>query len=156
MKDPQCKSMRRCAHCGHAFSVNPRLGRRHRYCAKPECQGVRRNANRRRWLKRNGGRGYYTGPANTERVRRWRDAHPAYWRRETRLRQPKLGAALSKRFAAVLKLVALQDSIDSPLALKIGIISEMTGATLQDSIAREMRRLMLRGHAILRGRRLPA
>jgi hypothetical protein len=40
--------------------------------------------------------------------------------------------------------------IDTHLALKIGIISELSGATLQDTIAKEIRRLMLRGYAILR------
>ena len=40
--------------------------------------------------------------------------------------------------------------IDTHLALKIGVISELSGATLQDTIAKEIRRLMLRGYAILR------
>ncbi len=40
--------------------------------------------------------------------------------------------------------------IDTHLALTIGIISDLTGATLQDTIAKEIRRLMLRGYAILR------
>jgi len=42
--------------------------------------------------------------------------------------------------------------IDTHLALKIGIISHLSGATLQDTIAKEMRRLTLLGHAILRGK----
>ena len=53
-----------------------------------------------------------------------------------------------------MRYVALQDTIDTRLALEIGIISQLTGAALQDTIAKEIRRLMLRGYAILR--RTPA
>lgn len=144
---------RRCAHCGHHFHINPRVGRRHRFCTKPECVRVSRARARRRWLKKNGGRKYFKGGENTERVRAWRKRNPHYWRRETRVRNLKRnGFRLSKRLAAALRFVALQDSIDANLALKIGIISELSGAALQDSIAKELRRLILRGHAILRGK----
>jgi hypothetical protein len=142
---------RRCAHCGHRFPINPRVGSRHRYCANPACARVSRATARRRWLKKNGGKKYFEGHENTERVRTWRDQHPKYWRRDGRVqrsRRKKFG--LSKSLSAALRYVALQDMIDTHLALKIGIISELTGATLQDTIAKEIRRLMLRGYAILR------
>lgn len=154
MKNPHRKSTRCCAHCGQAFTINPRLGRRHRFCAKPACQRVRRALNQRRWLKRNGGRGYYAGQANADRVRHWRKSHPGYWRRGRRPVRAQLGAVASKRLAAAVKLVALQNSIDANLALKIGLISEVTGTALQDSIAKHLRELILRGYAILRGRKL--
>lgn len=41
--------------------------------------------------------------------------------------------------------------IDARLALEIGIISEISGAALQDTIAKEIDRLTMRGYAILRG-----
>jgi hypothetical protein len=154
MKNPHRKSTRCCAQCGQAFSINPRLGRRHRYCAKLACQRVRRAANLRRWLKRNGGRSYYRGQANGDRVRHWRAAHPGYWRRGRHAKAAKFGAVASKRLAAAARLVALQNSIDADLALKIGLISELMGTALQDSIAKHLRRLILRGYAILRGRKL--
>lgn len=154
MKNPHRKSTRCCAHCGQTFHINPRLGRRHRYCAKPACQRVRRAGNLRRWLKRNGGRSYYRGQENGDRVRHWRAAHPGYWRRGRHPKAVKFGAVASKRLAAAAKLVALQNSIDADLALKIGLISELMGTALQDSIAKHLRRLILRGYAILRGRKL--
>lgn len=142
-----------CAHCGHRFHINPRVGRRHRFCAKPECRRISRAKARKRWLKKNGGRRYFDGDDNAERVRSWRKRNPGYWRRESRAQAAKPKKfTLTKRLAAALRFVALQDSIDSDLALKIGIISELCGATLQDTIARELRRLMLRGDAILRGK----
>ena len=94
------------------------------------------------------------GVDNTDRVRTWRDQHPRYWRRKSRIQRSKRnGFVLTKRLSSVLRYVALQDTIDTHLALKIGIISHVSGATLQDTIARELRRLMLRRHAILRGRK---
>lgn len=143
-----------CAHCGHRFHINPRVGHRHRYCAKPECRRISRARARKRWLKKNGGRKYFDGDANADRVRNWRKQNPRYWRREARVQMAKSKQyVLTKRLAAALRFVALQDSIDTHLALKIGMISHLSGATLQDTIAMELRRLMLRGHAILRGKK---
>jgi len=143
---------RRCAHCGHRFIVNPRSARRHRFCRKPDCVQASRASARRRWLRKNGGRKYFEGRDNAERVRLWRRRNPRYWLRESRVKSIREARfRLTKRLAAALRFVALQDSIDTQLALKIGIISHVTGATLQDSIARQLRCLMLRGNAILRG-----
>lgn len=154
MNKHQPKLTKPCAHCGHRFTINPRVGHRHRFCAKPDCTRASRASARKRWLRKNGGRKYFGGKENTDRVRTWRQQHPLYWRRETRVQRSKRnGFVISKQLSAVLRSVALQDTIDTHLALKIGIISHLTGAALQDAIAKELRRLMLRGHAILRGRR---
>jgi hypothetical protein len=153
MKKHQPIQTRCCVHCEQRFNINPRLGARHRYCAKPDCMRASRANARKRWLRKNGGRKYYGGKENTDRVRTWRQQHPRYWRRETRVqRSRRHGFVLTKRLASVLRYVALQDSIDTHLALTIGIISHLSGAALQDTIAKELRRLMLRGHAILRAR----
>lgn len=152
MKKHPTKPTRQCAHCGHRFIVNPRVGRRHRYCAKPECRQASRASARKRWLSKNGGSTYFAGKENADRVRAWREQNPGYWRRATRMQRSKLNSfVLTKRLAAALRYGALQDTIDAHLALKIGMISELTGTALQDTIAKELRRLMLRGHAILRG-----
>ena len=144
---------RRCAHCGLRFSINPRVGRRHRYCAKPTCAEVSQIKARKRWLKKNGGRKYFRGTQNTDRVRTWRKKNPRYWRREGRLQRTRRNDfVLSKSLSSALRYVALQDMIDTHLALKIGIISHLSGATLQDTMAKEIRRLTLLGHAILRGK----
>lgn len=154
MNKHQPKLTKPCAHCGHRFTINPRVGHRHRFCAKPECARASRASARKRWLRKNGGRKYFDGKENTERVRTWRHRHPRYWRRKTRVqRSRRNGFVFTRRLASVLRYVALQDTIDTHLALKIGIISHLSGATLQDTIAKELRRLMLRGHAILRGLR---
>lgn len=154
MKKHHNKTTRPCIHCGHRFNINPRVGSRHRFCAKPDCIRASRASARKRWLRKNGGRRYFGGKENTERVRTWRHRNPRYWRRESRVQRSKRNRfVLTKSLSSVLRYVALQDTIDTHLALKIGIISHVSGATLQDTIAKELRRLMLRGHAILRGKK---
>lgn len=143
---------RNCTHCGTSFAVNPRLGKRHRYCSKSECAKASRRASIKRWLKRNGGRRYFLGQHATDRVREWRQEHPRYWQRAGRKKSHASGRlVVTKELAATLRYVALQNSIDPHLALGIGMISQITGVALQNSIAVEIRRLMLRGYAILRG-----
>lgn len=80
---------------------------------------------------------------NADHVREWRKKNPNYWRRLHPLsRCPAL--------AAVLRDLALQDSIDTHFALVIGLIAHVTNHSLQDTIAFEVRRLILLGYGILR------
>lgn len=141
----QRKVFRRCAHCGRRFLVNPRLGRRHRFCSQPECAHVSHLKSQKKWRRGPKGREYFKGSVNANGVREWRKVHPDYWRKYGRL----AGVVIDEPLAAVLREVALQDSIDTHLALLIGLIAEVSNLALQDAIALEIRRLMLRGHGIL-------
>lgn len=78
-------------------------------------------------------------------MQEWRKSHPGYWRRPGRL----TGIRLDANLASVLRETALQDSIDTRLALLIGLIAHVSNLTLQDTIAFEIRRLILLGHGIL-------
>ena len=143
---------RRCAHCGQRFPINPRLGKRHRFCSQTECAKASRHAARRKWLRKNGGRRYFVGKETADRVRSWRQDHPQYWKRgrlTARARQANF--VLTKALADAVRYVALQDTIDTRFALEIGLISRLSGAALQDTIAKEIHRLIVRGYAILRG-----
>ena len=146
MKDTkQPKVFRRCAQCGRRFAVHPRLGRRHRFCSRPECAHASHLAAQRKWRRSPGGREYFKGGENTYHVGEWRQAHPGYWRRPGRL----AGLAIGARLAAVLRELALQDSIDTHLALLIGLVADRSNLALQDTIAFEIRRLMLLGYGLL-------
>lgn len=141
MKKHHRNQIRRCAHCGQRFVVNPRVGKRHRYCSLPACVKASGVHARKKWLKKNGGRKYFDRSDNTDRVRSWRKQHPLYWRRKTRVRRRRRNDyVITKALAAALRYVGLQDMIDTHLALKIGLISQATGAALQDAIAKEIRR----------------
>lgn len=75
----------------------------------------------------------------------WREAHPGYWRRKAQVGR----YALRGKLADVAREFALQDMIDTHFSLVVGVVSYLTGSALQDTIASEMRRLILRGHGIL-------
>lgn len=142
MKGPQKKKVfRRCAHCGRAFAVEPRVGRRHRFCSRPECAHASHLRAQRKWRRSPAGRDYYRDGESTLRVREWRRAHPGRGRRRDR--------ALPGPLAAVLREFASQDSMDPLLALLIGLVAERTNLAQQDAMAIALRQLILRGHAIL-------
>jgi hypothetical protein len=89
-------------------------------------------------------------------MRAWRKRHPQYWKRTRRHKGVRSGVfRLTRKLKGALRYIALQDTIDKRLALEIGIISRLSGAALQDTIAREMHATMLLGYAILRGQPIP-
>jgi hypothetical protein len=102
--------------------VNPRLGKRHRYCAEPACARASRAAAQKKWLSKNGGKAYFTGEVHADRVRRWREHHPRYWQKEhpAKLTLPP-ETTLPKKLSAALRYVALQETIDTRFALEIGL-----------------------------------
>ncbi len=150
------KPLRSRAYCGRPFVVNPRLGKRHRFCSRQACARASRRAAQQKWIKRSAGMDHFCGWGNVARVQAWREAHPYYWKRTRRHRGVPSGKfRLTRKLAAVLRCAALQDTIVTRLALEIGMISRLSGVALQDAIAMEIRATMLRGYAILRGQRIP-
>jgi hypothetical protein len=148
---------RHCAHCGQCFDVNPRLGKLHRYCSEPACAQASHRASHKKWLKRNGKMTYNTAQDNVDHVRNWRRRNPEYWKRKRPSKRLKnANFVLTDGLSAVLRYVALQDTIDTRLALEIGIISRISGGALQDTIAMEIRRLIVHGNAILRNKPVSA
>ena len=49
--------------------------------AKPGCRKASKADSQRRWLQKPENRDYFRGPEHVQRVQRWREAHPGYWRR---------------------------------------------------------------------------
>jgi len=147
----KARKMRSCGHCGGVFAVDPRLGKRHRFCALPACRRAGHERARVRWLKQNGGKAYHRGRAAIERVKAWRGTHPLYWRRRKTGGSAKpTRSVLAKALTAAIGNDALHETIDMPLALVVGLVSHITKSTLHEAIAKELGRLMLRGHEILR------
>src|SRR5690606_26516139 len=92
-----------------------------------------------------------------ERVRQWRVAHPGYWRQGSQLRLPlqeviSVQAVESSKEKASLVETPLQElSSGQPLVL-MGLIAHLTGAALQEDIARTTRGLRQLAEDILGGR----
>ena len=143
---PRC-----CLNCGRILVPDPRLGNRQQYCSKPACIRVSRRAAQLKWSRKRDNRDHFKGSENVARVREWRLAHPQYWRdRRARARAKKAGLAVDKSLYAVARKLALQDAIDTQFSLLVGLVSQLTGHTLQDAIANHLRRSILEGHGILR------
>lgn len=91
---------------------------------------------RRKWLNKNGGKFYFSRAISLHRVREWRRKHPKYWKKRRKIcKVSSISGVTSKKLSSALRNIALQDTIDSDLAFKIGIISHITGVALQDTIA---------------------
>jgi hypothetical protein len=131
------------------------LGRQ-RYCAKPECRKVSKAASQKRWLAKEENKNYFRGSDNVERVRRWREANPGYWRKKKAKQQDALQetcmvqGVVDERVATQKAAPALQDIFSPQPALIVGLISVLTGHALQEDIAASARIFQSRGEDILR------
>ena len=147
---------RKCRHCSRFFLPDPRTADRQRYCSESPCQHASKLASQRRWLSKNGNGDYFRGPRAVERVQAWRKLHPGYWRKHTP--SSRLGQVVDVQSAN-----PVDSSCNAPRGLPrtlqeecltqdpafVGLISMVTGSTLQEEIATTARQLLLRGRNIL-------
>jgi hypothetical protein len=148
---------RKCRHCHALFRPDVRNLRHQRYCTAEACRKASKTASQRRWLSKPENRDYFRGPANVQRVREWRAAHPGYWRRDKPSKRPALQEHSSaqpsdgNQKTGLLVNPALQDLLAAKSSLLIGLIANLTGTSLQEDIAETGRRLQQLGHDILTG-----
>ena len=146
----------KCLHCKEIHSADYRNRGRQHYCAKPECRQASQAHSQDKWNRKAENKGYFSGKENCERVRQWRQRNPGYWRRkgsggkrplqETCFTQePDKQEVKENR-----DLNALQEICSSQPALLVGLISVVTGYTLQEDIAASTRSFLTRGEDILR------
>jgi hypothetical protein len=133
-------TMIKCLHCHEELLADCRNLGRQRFCHKPDCRRASKASSQRQWRSRPENRDYFRGSDQCERVRRWRQANPDYWRSK---RPPPANALQDTS-------VALQEICIAQPALIIGLIAVVTGLALQDDIAACIRSLLNRGRAILR------
>ena len=80
--DMSSPSSCKCLHCREFFVPCSNNRRTQRYCPKAECRKASKIAAQAKWLNKPQNRCYFRGPENVERVRRWREHHPGYWRKK--------------------------------------------------------------------------
>lgn len=147
---------RKCRCCNHLFVPDPRTADRQRYCSAPDCRQASTAASQHRWLGQNGNGDYFRGPEAVRRVQAWRASHPGYWKRK----QPASAGAQviveqtanpAQSSCNVPRELArtLQDDCLTQDPAFVGLISMVTGSTLQADIAATTRQLLLRGRNIL-------
>jgi hypothetical protein len=147
---------RKCRCCRDFFLPDYRNGHHQIYCSKPECRQASKRASQRRWLCQPANRDYFRGSQNTRRMQEWRQAHPGYWKRP-KAPSDKTQAAPPQPLVAGSPLVTqseqksstLQDVCLADHPAFIGLISMVTGSTLQEDIASTARKLEARGRDIL-------
>ncbi|NIR29015.1 MAG: hypothetical protein GWN84_06810 [Gammaproteobacteria bacterium] len=140
------KRRHKCLHCRELFRPDPRNRHHQRYCSKPECRRASKAASQRRWLGKAANRDYFHGPAHLERVRRWRAAHPGYWRergpRRHALQEDSLAQPVDQQGkSGSLTETPLQELCTGEPLVLMGLIAHLTGAALQEDIARTTRGL---------------
>ena len=152
LRTRKCK----CLHCKDLFRADYRNRTRQKYCSKPDCRRASKIASQRKWVTSIKGNDYFKGPDNVLRVQEWRKANPGYWRRTS----PDSEKALQDSLPSQRDLnqsdrdssgrSALQDICSLQVPLLLGLISHLTGTTLQDNIEESARRMVDLGEDILK------
>lgn len=165
----------KCLHCREVFVPCSNNRGTQRYCSKAECRKASKVAAQAKWLKKPQNRCYFRGPENVERVRRWREHHPGYWRKRIappadplqdlapiELSQIEPVTLNEVRLIAGDFLVnepprpphgALQDLASVQVPLLAGVVSLLVGDALQDRFAVFARQLVDRGKRVLAAER---
>jgi len=152
MKGP---ARRKCLCCKEFYGADHRNLRHQRYCSKPACRKESKAQSQRRWLQRPENENYFRGPENSRRVKEWRKGNPGYWRKKKSSAQTPLQEVCQEQLAANEELKpekrsdALQEVFLMQPAVVVGLISMMTGNSLQEDIAETARVLVRKGHDIL-------
>ena len=96
-----------------------------------------------------------TGRAYSRRVKEWRKRNPGYWRKKESSAQTPLQEVCQEQLAeneelkSEMKSDALQEVFLMQPAVVVGLISMMTGNSLQEDIAETARVLVRKGRDIL-------
>ncbi len=128
------------------------------YCDRSPCRKASKAASQKGWLSKPENSDYFLGPDNIERVQKWRQNNPGYWKRKTNntALQDLLTSQVpenkkdNNRFDVRPQSHALQDLLTTQPAVIIGLISNIIGSALQDDIARTLLRMEQSGQEILR------
>ncbi len=148
----------KCRCCGNHFIPDARNATRQHYCVRPQCRQASKVASRRRWLRKRGNGDHFRGDEEVRRVQRWRVAHPGYWRKsgvpkasQTPVPEPSPSIQESRNVPRGLP-GTLQESYLPQDPMLVGLVSMITGGTLQDDIEEACRNLIARGCEILRSK----
>ena len=144
-----------CRNCEEYYLPDYRNIYHQHYCNKSACRLASKKASQQKWLSSSKGSGYFQGSSNVAHVQQWRKTHPGYWKRKRSTSQSALQddcfsqRTINQSDRDDLRNTALQDICSSQLPLLLGVISVLTGTTLQDEIARTTYRFIDLGYDIM-------
>ncbi len=148
---------KKCRHCRRLFVPDRRNREKQDYCEKTPCRKASKAASQKKWLSKPENKNYFRGPDNIERVQKWRENTPEYWKRTNRSTalqdhltpQPTENKEDNDQIDAQPQIHALQDLLMAQSPVIIGLISNLTGSALQDDIANTLLRMQQSGQEIL-------
>jgi hypothetical protein len=152
MKGP---ARRKCFSCKEFYRPDRRNLRHQRYCSKPTCRKESKAQSQRCWQQRPENQNYFRGPENSRRVKEWRKRNPGYWRKSEPAVQLPLQEVCQEQVAenegvnSEKASDALQEVLLMQPAVVVGLISMMTGNSLQEDIVATARVLIRKGQVIL-------
>lgn len=146
----------KCRCCKKFFTPDYRNVSRQHYCSAPACRQASKAESQRRWLRKPDNRDYFRDPGHVARVQQWRKRNPGYWKKAKPVSQstqavgpqalnPEQSSCNAKRTPPG----ALQDSCLTEHPAFLGLISLVTGSTLQEDIASTARQVLIRGKTLL-------
>lgn len=147
----------KCLHCKVFFDPEARSAGRQKFCSAQPCRAASKARSQRRWTSQPANRDYFRGPAQVERVRAWRKAHPGQVKASPPRGSIVLQDSLSPQPAPVEAFptqdisgpaTLLQDSCDQK-ALLIGLVSHLSDSPLQETIESSIRLLISKGRDVL-------
>ena len=147
---------RKCRVCKEYYFPDFRNVRHQKTCSKAECRTARCAASQRKWSRKPENRDYWKGANHVKRVQLWRKQNPGYRAQTKPRKRPSLlqddcfpEPAHNKEDAALIVDPALQDLLIEQRALIVGLISLISGSTLQDDIGQQTRQILQRGQDVL-------
>ncbi len=145
------KRRHKCQNCGVLFWPDSRNVNRQKYCSELDCRKASKTASQRRWFGKKRNRNYFKGKIHVRRVQEWRKQNPGYWHRTNPALQDSSTEKTTKKHSISdgLTAAALQDHLNAQHAVIIGLISHLTGNTLQDHIVSTTRNMQQLGQDIL-------
>ncbi len=146
-----------CNHCKELFTPSRSCRNRQCYCSKSECRKASARASQQRWLRKPENQNYFRGEEHADRVRSWRANNPGYWRRTKRRTLQETENAqvieIAENNAPAKELYnrTLQDIEKHQVLVIVGLISVLTGSTLQEELAKTSSNLIQAAHEMLKG-----
>jgi hypothetical protein len=149
-------SRRKCRCCRRMFDPDYRNGYHQRYCSRPACRRASRVATQRQWRRKPENRDHFRGPDEVRRVQEWRREHPGYWKQQSppnsdlqAVERQQVNREQTSCNAPATAGPPLQEVCWAQNPAFVGLISLVTGSTLQDDIEATTRQVLLRGRNIL-------
>jgi len=149
----------KCLCCREIFIPDARNRHHQKFCQKEGCRQASKRRSQQTWLDKPENKDHFRGSAHVERVRRWRQNHPGYWRKPETTSAGTLQDVCRNQPAEIQGIVeadpqdlfrrTLQDVCLAQTPLLVGLLSQLVDSPLQEDIVGFARRMVAKGQDLL-------